>query len=292
MGDYVGRFPVFAALEPNMAGSLIIGGLPRSRVPLLLGLLALTVTLIVAALLLLRREQELGRLRADFVSGVSHELRTPLAQIRMFAETLRLGRVRNEDERQRSLTIVDQEARRLTHLVENLLYFSRSERQAPRITLQSGHLPSLIREVTESFTPLARARSMSIKTEAPLEMTAMIDADAVRQILLNLLDNAVKYGPDGQTITVRLGARAGLALLAVEDEGPGVPERDRNRVWERFWRLERDRHSNIAGTGIGLSIVHELAELHGGSVAVEQAATGGARFVVLLGRLTPSEHGS
>src|SRR5256885_11553687 len=117
---------------PDMAPKLVIGGMPRSNVPMLLSLLALTAGLVVAALLQLRREYELSQLRADFVSGVSHELRTPLAQIRMFSETLLLGRVRSDEERERSLGIIDQEARRLTHLVENLLHFSRSERRLTR----------------------------------------------------------------------------------------------------------------------------------------------------------------
>jgi signal transduction histidine kinase len=259
-GDYVGSLPVIAALRPDVAGTLIIGGLPRSRLPLLLGLLGLTVALIVIALLLLRREEELSRLRAEFVSGVSHELRTPLAQIRMFAETLRLGRVRSEVERERSLAIVDQEARRLTHLVENLLYFSRSERQPQRIATGDTALGPLVREVVEGFAPLAAAREMVIRVDAPGDMSGMIDSDAMRQILLNLLDNA------------------------------GIPEGDRGRIWERFWRLERDRGSNVAGTGIGLSIVRELAELHAGGSSVEGNGKGGAVFVVTLGEVTRWEN--
>src|SRR2546426_291130 len=112
----MGAMRVQVALRPDLAPKLVIGGMPRSNLPMLLSLLALTAGLVVAALLQLRREYELSRLRADFVSGVSHELRTPLAQIRMFSETLLLGRVRSDDERERSLEIIDQEARRLTHL--------------------------------------------------------------------------------------------------------------------------------------------------------------------------------
>src|SRR5205807_8715391 len=130
----MGAMQVAVALRPELASQLVIGGLPRSRLPLLLGALGLTAGLIVTALVQLRREYELARLRTDFVSGVSHELRTPLAQIRMFSETLLLGRVRSEEEGRRSLEIIDQEARRLTHLVENLLHFSRSERQVTRLS--------------------------------------------------------------------------------------------------------------------------------------------------------------
>jgi signal transduction histidine kinase len=285
-GNYVGHLPVQAALRPDIAGILIIGGLPRSRLPVLLGLMLLTVALIVAALFLLRREQELGRLRSEFVSGVSHELRTPLAQIRMFAETLRLGRVRNENERQRSLTIVDQEARRLTHLVENLLYFSRSEQHSQRITPGPIMLGPLVREIAEGFSSLAAVRDMRIEMTARQELSAYADPDSVRQILLNLFDNAVKYGRTGQTILVTLGERGGRASLEVEDEGPGIPEKDRERVWQRFSRLDRDREAGVTGTGIGLAIVRELATLHGGNATIESNARGGAKFVVTLGTVT------
>ena len=292
----MGAMQVQVALRPDMAPKLIIGGMPRSRLPLLLALLALTAALIVAALLQLRREYELARLRADFVSGVSHELRTPLAQIRMFSETLLLGRVRSDDERVRSLEIVDQEARRLTHLVENLLHFSRSERQVARLSPAPAPLAPLVGEAVECFAPLAAARGVAVRTELADSVVAPVDADALRQLLLNLLDNAVKYGPQGQTVTVGLAVRDGRARLWVDDQGPGIPAADRERIWERFWRLERDRGSAVAGTGIGLSVVRELVALHGGRAWAEDAATGGgggggggARFVIEL-PLTHAAH--
>jgi signal transduction histidine kinase len=286
----MGGMQVEVTLRPDMAPKLIIGGLPRSRLPQLLALLALTAALIVAALLQLRREYELARLRTDFVSGVSHELRTPLAQIRMFSETLLLGRVRSNDERVRSLEIIDQEARRLTHLVENLLHFSRSERQVARLSPAPAALGPLVRETVEAFTPLATARGVVLETALAGGIVATVDADALRQMLLNLLDNAVKYGPAGQTVTVGLGTAEGEGRVRiwVEDEGPGIPAADRERIWERFWRLERDRGSAVAGTGIGLSVVRELVALHGGRAWAEDAAPSGggsavgARFMIEL----------
>src|SRR5690242_8908765 len=279
----MGGIRVQVALRPDMAPKLIIGGMPRSNLPLLLSLLALTAGLVVIALLQLHREYELSRLRADFVSGVSHELRTPLAQIRMFSETLLLGRVRSELERVRSLEIVDQEARRLTHLVENLLHFSRSERQATRLSPAPAPLAPLVRQAVEAFSPLAAARGMAFRTELTDGLVASVDADALRQMLVNLLDNAAKYGPVDQTITVGLVVVDGKARIRVEDEGPGIPAADRERVWDRFWRLERDRGSAVAGTGIGLSVVRELVALHGGRAWVEDARGGrGACFVLEL----------
>jgi len=280
----MGGIRVQVALRPDMAPKLVIGGMPRSNVPMLLSLLALTAVLVVAALLQLRREYELSQLRADFVSGVSHELRTPLAQIRMFSETLLLGRVRSDEERERSLGIIDQEARRLTHLVENLLHFSRSERRLTRLSPSPAPLALLLSEAAEGFAPLAAARDVTLRTDLADGVVAPVDADALRQMLLNLLDNAVKYGPAGQTVTLGLSVGEGRARICVDDQGPGIPAADRERIWDRFWRLERDRGSAVAGTGIGLSVVRELVALHGGRAWAEDApgSGGGGRFVIEL----------
>jgi len=280
----MGGIRVQVALRPDMAPKLVIGGMPRSNVPMLLSLLALTAVLVVAALLQLRREYELSQLRADFVSGVSHELRTPLAQIRMFSETLLLGRVRSDEERERSLEIIDQESRRLTHLVENLLHFSRSERRLTRLSPSLAPLAPLVSEAAEGFAPLAAARGVALHTDLTDGVVAPVDADALRQMLLNLLDNAVKYGPPGQTVTLGLTVTEGRARICVDDQGPGIPAADRERIWDRFWRLERDRGSAVAGTGIGLSVVRELVALHGGRAWVEDApcSGGGGRFVIEL----------
>jgi signal transduction histidine kinase len=283
LGSYTANFQVDASLRPEMAGKLVIGGLPKSRLPLLGALLALTTGLIIIALIQLRRESELSGLRTQFVSGVSHELRTPLAQIRMFAETLVLGRVRSDEERTRSLEIIDQEARRLTNLVENLLHFSRSERQSLRVAPVPSLVGPVIRAVLESFAPLADTRHVRIVTSLPDGIVAWADEGALRQMLLNLLDNAVKYGPEGQVVTVGMDPPQGDRVrIWVQDQGPGVPAADRERIWEQFWRLERDRGSAVAGTGIGLSVVRELAALHRGRAWVETAPGGGARFVIEL----------
>ena len=283
LGSYMAKFQVDVTLRPDIAGKLVIGGLPKSRLPLLVALLLLTAGLIVIALFQLRRESDLAALRTQFVSGVSHELRTPLAQIRMFAETLVLGRVRSDEERARSLAIIDQEARRLTNLVENLLHFSRAERQSLRVAPVPTLVGPLIRGVLESFAPLAGTRRVHIATSLREGAVALADEGALRQMLLNLLDNAVKYGPEGQVVTVGMDPPTGDRVrIWVQDQGPGIPTPERERIWQQFWRLERDRGSAVAGTGIGLSVVRQLAALHRGRVWVETAPAGGARFVIEL----------
>jgi signal transduction histidine kinase len=288
LGAVMGGFTLHTTLRESSAKRLLIGGMPRSRLPLLLVLLALSAGLTVVALVQLRRERELARVRADFVSSVSHELRTPLAQIRMFAETLRLGRVRSDAERQRSIEIIDQEARRLSGLVDNVLLFSRAERRNVRLERSPADLAALVRDAVETFAPLAAARQMTIRQNLGEGITALVDRGAIRQVLLNLLDNAVKYGPAGQVVEVGLAVDGGTARIWVQDQGPGIPSRERGRVFAPFVRLKRDAESAVAGSGIGLSVVAQLAELHGGRTRVEDAPGGGARFVVEL----PVEEGS
>jgi signal transduction histidine kinase len=282
LGQQYGGLSVRVALRPSAAQALVIGGLPRSRLPLLLVLFALAAGLVATALLQLGRERELARLRSDFVSGVSHELRTPLAQIRMFAETLRLGRVRSEGERARSIEIIDQEARRLSNLVDNVLHFSRAERRAVRLAPEPEDLARLVRQAVEAFGPLARSRRTDVALALDEDVVAVADRGAFLQVLLNLLDNAVKYGPPGQTVVVGLARVAGQARVWVEDRRPGIPARDRERVFTPFYRLERDAGSAVAGSGIGLAVVWELVALHGGRVWAEDGPTGGARVVVEL----------
>jgi signal transduction histidine kinase len=277
-----GRFAVEVALRPEIAEALIIGGLPRSRLPLLLGLLLLAGGLVAAAILMLRREMDLARLRAEFVSNVSHELRTPLAQIRMFTETLVLGRVRSDEERRRGLQILDQEARRLSHLVENILLFSRAERNGMRLNIEPTELVPHVSEVVDAFRPLATAKGVTVCAEVGDDAVAAVDRSALRQILLNLLDNAVKYGPEGQTVTLGMKVADGRVRLWVDDEGPGVPREMRDDIWKPFSRLDREHENATAGTGIGLSVVQELAVQHEGRAWVEDAPGGGARFVVEL----------
>jgi signal transduction histidine kinase len=281
LDERLGAFRVAVALTGPAADRLIIGGLPRSRVPLLIGLLVITTGLIAVAFVQLKRERELVRLRADFVSGVSHELRTPLAQIRMFGETLLLNRVRSPEERQRSLEIIVQESRRLTLLIDNVLQFARLDRGAASgITTKPERLDVLLQDIVEAFEPLARSKRTSIARQVDDEIVAPVDAGALRQIVLNLLDNALKYGPPGQTILVTCRCDGGRAAITIEDEGPGIPAADASRIWEPFYRVGQEGGAS-GGTGIGLAIVKRLTDLHRGRASVEPGARG-ARFVVEL----------
>ncbi|HVX38366.1 MAG TPA: HAMP domain-containing sensor histidine kinase [Gemmatimonadaceae bacterium] len=280
--DQAGALTVHASIREHAVDQLALGALPGSRVPLLVGLLTLTAGMIVITILQLRREHELSRLRSDFISSVSHELRTPLSQILLFAETLNLGRVRTDQERKNATDVIVQEGRRLMHLVENILHFSRAERHMARLGPEPLDLSQAVGAIVDDWLPLAETAGVTIETAYQPDVLAMADRSALRQMVLNLLDNAVKYGPPAQTVTVGTRVVAGRPRLWVADQGQGIPPRERERVWDSFYRLERHANSSIAGSGIGLYVVRELARLHGGEAWVEDATGGGARVVIEL----------
>lgn len=281
-GEY-GDLVVEAAIRPDAASLLIVGGLPRSKIPLLLGLMLLTLGVGVASLLQIRREHQLARLRDDFISGVSHEFRTPLTQIRIFAELLNDDKLKTDEERKRSTGVINREARRLTHLVENILHFSRLRRMpSPQGDLEEIDLAAALAELTDAFEPQAEANQVTIETEVERGSTALAGREGFHRILANLMDNALKYGGQEQVVRVRAGRDGGVVRISVEDEGPGISPRDRRQIWDPYRRLERDVTGEVRGSGIGLAVVAELCSLYGGEAWVEDGDAGGSRFVVEL----------
>jgi len=283
-GMFLGGLDIRLALDPERAPPLLIGGLPPSRTALLLALVMLATTLVAATLLVAWRALKLAHARENFVASVSHELRTPLAQILLFGETLSHGRVDSRREVRSSARIIVGETRRLMHLVDNILAFRRGgwmTRRRSGSPLEHQPVAPIVRDTVASFAPIAAAADSRIGVQCD-DVTAPVDRDAVRQMLLNLLDNAVKYGPREQTIRVELAEVRGRAQLSVEDSGPGIPAPDRQRVWNPFIRLERDVEAQIAGSGIGLSVVRDAVARHGGSVAIGDAPNGGARVTIEL----------
>ena len=279
---HFGGLKVQTAVRPEYANQLVIGGLPRSRLPLLLGMFVVSAALAVIAVIQLRREEELARLRSDFVSSVSHELRTPLAQIKLFLETLRLGRFTTDAQRQWSLDNIDRETNRLAHLVENVLYFARAG-HAPR-TRSAPEATDLAFEITQiarAFEPLAASRRASLALDLAPNVVVPLQRESFRQVLINLLDNAVKYGPAGQTVRISLATAGSSARVTVTDEGPGVPAREREAIWTPFFRGNAASAQGAGGSGIGLAIVKDLVAQMGGRVEVVSSPSGAAFQVEL-----------
>jgi len=268
-------------LRSEVADELVAGGIPGSRLPQAVLLLVLAAGLVAATLVEIRRSMALIRLRERFVADVSHELRTPLQQILIFAQLLRMGELRDEGERSRSLEVVEAETLRLIRLVERVLTFARPEEAELRPADPAPvSLPELVEETVAAFRPLAKTEKAEVRIrQSPEPILARVPPEAFRQVLLNLLENAVRYGPPGQEVTVGLAREDGSAVLTVDDQGPGIPAGERDRVWEPFHRLAREGSAARSGSGIGLAIVRRVVTELGGTASVEEAPGGGARFV-------------
>jgi signal transduction histidine kinase len=284
LGAMYGNLMATASINPATSQALVAGGLPSSRVPMILALLLLALAMGGAAALLLRRENRLATLREDFVSGVSHELRTPLTQIRVLSELLETDGFKSSAERARAVGIIHRESLRLTNLVDNILEFTRIRRSAPTRADVQVSLGEVVRELAESLAPLLEAQGNRLEIVETEDVTIRGDRDAVTRVLRNLVENAAKYGPPSQTIRMTL-ARAevpGRARVIVDDEGPGIPPDERSRIWQPYYRLDRDRNAPAGGSGLGLSVVADLVGLLGGNVSVSDAPDRGARFTVDL----------
>lgn len=264
--------------------------LPRETVQL--WAIALSVGGLLAGVLVttrtIHREGKAAQLKSDFVSNVTHELKTPLTSIRMFLETLLLGRVTDEAEARECLEVMDRETQRLARLIEKLLVFSRIENKKWRVRFSSEDPNEL---VAESIKILADQLGSTPK-ELGIEVVAVqdvplvpMDRFAMAEALLNLLHNAWKYSPDpDRKVRIVLTNRPKQFEIAVEDNGMGVPARDRRRIFVKFERGSNAEKSRVEGSGIGLTLATEIVRAHGGELRYAPLKPKGSRFAILLPR--------
>jgi two-component system, OmpR family, phosphate regulon sensor histidine kinase PhoR len=240
----------------------------------------------------LHREQaeleRVERIRKDFVINVSHELRTPLASIQGYTETLLSGALHDENHNTRFLTIIQQNAERLSHLIADIMALSRIEMKIQRFEFASYAVNSLIDSSVESLRPVAEKKNISVTLEhAPDGTEVFCDYEAVHQILGNLLDNGIKYTHEGGSLVV--GARPtavadqpSMVEIFVRDSGIGIPKEELPRLFERFYRVDKARSRDLGGTGLGLSIVKHLVRGQGGDVWVASDVGQGSTFSFTL----------
>jgi two-component system phosphate regulon sensor histidine kinase PhoR len=228
------------------------------------------------------------RLRQDFVANVSHELKTPLAVIKSNVEALVDGAVDDPDARGAFLGQVSQEADRLEELIKDLLSLSRIESGGLALELQAVPLDRVLIDCLERHQARAEAKTLTLvekpPKDAPPDVAALADPDALRQVLDNLVDNAIKYTRNGGKITARWNATPDKVSFEIEDTGVGIPEGDLPRVFERFYRVDKARSREMGGTGLGLAIVKHLVQAMKGQVRVTSQADRGTTFRVTLPR--------
>ncbi len=234
------------------------------------------------------RLRELEGVRQDFVANVSHELRTPLSLIKSTAETLLDGAKDDPAVATRFLEIIDKHANRLTLLIDDLLLLARLDSGRIEMKFRTLPLQEAAQDALDDYGIVARARGVTLTNAVPEELAARADPERLRQVLSNLIDNAIKYGRAEGRVTV-----AGRALaedrveLSVRDDGPGIPMEAKERVFERFYRVDKARSREQGGTGLGLAIVKNVMEAHGGTVRVESAPGEGTTFYLTLPAAKP-----
>lgn len=249
---------------------------------MLVGLLCVVALALLAVVRASGRAEELARERTAFVSAVSHELRTPLTTIRMHAEMLGEGMV-SEARRPRVHQELVGESVRLTRLIDNVLEVARLEDGQRPLRMQRADLGRHVREVAEGQRAFLESKGVELHVDAPVVET-FFDAQAMEQIVVNLLDNAAKYGASGDDarVEVEVSADEGGVRVSVMDRGPGIAASEREKVFARFYRVEREDTAHAPGTGIGLALVRELARAQGGEVRVRARDGGGATLEVRL----------
>ena len=229
------------------------------------------------------REMNLARLKSDFVANVSHELRTPLALIRLYAETLELGRLTAQEKYQEYFRIIREESERLTSLINNILDFSRIEAGRKEYDFKETNLAELVRATLDSYRFQIEQNGFAFEENIASDIPPVnVDREAIARSLLNLVNNALKYSKDQKYIGVSLYRANGSVKLEVQDRGIGIAPGEQEKIFEKFYRCGDPLVHNIKGSGLGLSLVRHIAQAHGGDVSVESAPEKGSKFTIAL----------
>jgi signal transduction histidine kinase len=248
-------------------------------------LLVVSVTLFGAYLVSrdVRRELRLAEMRSRFVSAVSHELKTPLTAIRMFAETLQLGRSSDPETQTEYLETIVNESERLTRLLNNVLDFSKIERGKKEYRRTPDDLADIVSASARAMQYPLEQRQFTLNVEVQDGLPpANVDRDAIEQAILNLLANAMKYSGDSRVIDLRLKQVDGQVVIEVVDHGVGIDSGEQSKIFEQFYRVPTKGNDGIPGTGLGLTLVRHIAEGHGGQVTVESIPGQGSTFAIHL----------
>lgn len=226
-------------------------------------------------------QEKLENMRREFVANVSHELRTPLTSIKSYAETLIDGAIDDRDTAVRFLEVIDSEADRMTRLVRDLLQLSRLDNQQMHWNMREVDFLSLVRSCSDKMQMEAMSKRQTLNCYSIGDVPSIIgDSDRIQQVLINIINNAIKYTPEGGEVTVYVGKRTNEVYAKVKDNGIGIPEEDIPRIFERFYRVDKARSRDMGGTGLGLAIAKEITEAHGGGISISSQKSKGTEVSV------------
>jgi signal transduction histidine kinase len=225
----------------------------------------------------------LARLKSDFVSNVSHELRTPLALIRLYAETLELGRIKSREKVEEYYRIISKESERLTALINNILDFSRIEAGRKEYDFRETDMVELVHNTLDAYRYQIEQQGFAFEQSIDPSIPAVrVDREAIARALVNLLDNALKYSADEKFLGVKLYQVNGVLKLEVVDRGIGITRREQAKIFEKFYRTGDPLVHNTRGSGLGLSLVRHVTHAHGGEVEVDSTPGKGSKFILSL----------
>lgn len=246
---------------------------------LLLGAMLLGILLILRDI---ARERYLGQLRSDFVSNVSHELKTPLTSIHVFAESILLDRVKSSTDQKEYLKIILKETERLKRMINNILDFSKKEKGKVQYQARPVDVTALLKEALEDLSYWLEEMKFKVQTDLEEGVLTSGDQEALKQVVINLLDNAIKYSDKAKEINLRLSKDDKIIRIEVADKGMGIPEDQLEHIFDKFYRVNNSQVKGVGGTGLGLTVVKEIVEAHEGRIKVYSVPGKGSNFIIEL----------
>ncbi len=273
-------------LQIRMAGTTLQSlSRDRSRKNLIL-LIVVNIVFMTGLIYVVRnvsKEMELAKIKSNLVANVSHEIRTPVALIRMYAETLEMGRITKETKKNKYYKTILAETIRLTQLINNMLDFSKIESKKKEYRMRPTDLSLIVHQVIDMYHYNFEQRGFVINEDIDIDLPDVdADTEAITQAIVNLLDNAMKYSPDDKYIGIFLKQKEGFLILSISDHGIGIPESERKKIFQKFYRVGDSLVHNTKGSGLGLSLVEHIMRVHNGKVVLDSTVGQGSTFSLIF----------